>query len=60
MKTKISMEEIIKEYGFESQAEFSELINNVDLSSPEKVEAFRKWQIEDGTKENLLKIIKNG
>lgn len=50
------MEEIILQYGFESLKEFNEMVANVDLSSMEKITAFKKWQEEDGTKEGLLKL----
>jgi hypothetical protein len=50
------MEEIIKEYGFDSLKEFNHLVANVDLSTQEKRIAFKKWQEEDGTKEGILKL----
>jgi hypothetical protein len=53
----ISLEEIVKENGFESEKEFNKLVASVDISTYEKVVRFKKWQHEDATKEGLLKII---
>jgi len=50
-------EKIIIENGFESIKEFNNLVSNANISTPEKVKAFRKWQLEDGTKAGLLKLI---
>jgi AraC-like DNA-binding protein len=50
------MEEIVKEYGFESLEEFHHMIANIDLTSPEKISAFKNWQGTDGTKTGLLKL----
>jgi hypothetical protein len=50
------MEEIIKQYGFESMEEFNRLVSNVDLSTPDKLNAFKTWQNEDGSKDGLLKL----
>lgn len=50
------MEDIIKDYGFDSLQEFNHLVANVDLSSFKKIDAFKNWQENDGTKEGLLKL----
>ena len=50
------MEEIVKEYGFESLEEFNHLVANTDLSSVEKLKAFEEWKENDGSKEGLLKL----
>jgi hypothetical protein len=50
-------EEMFQEAGFESAAEGHKMIASVDLGSPEKLEAFKRWKFEDGTKEGLLKIM---
>lgn len=47
---------ILKELGFDSQQDFNSRLVSVDVSTPEKMAAFRKWQNDDGTKEGLLKL----
>jgi hypothetical protein len=36
--------------------ELASLICKIDLSTPEKVAAFKAWQFEDGTLEGLQKL----
>jgi hypothetical protein len=50
------MEEIVKQYGFDSLKEFNTMVSNVDLSSPDKIKAFTDWIEKDGTKDGLLKL----
>jgi len=50
------MEELVKQLGFTDLKEFNRLVVNVDLSTSEKVAAFKKWQMEDGSKEGLLEL----
>ena len=50
------MEEIVKEHGFDSLKEFNKLVANVDLTSKEKIDKFKHWQGNDGSKEGLLKL----
>jgi len=50
------MVDIVKQYGFESLEEFSQLISSLNLTTMEKLIAFRKWQENDGTKAGLLKL----
>lgn len=50
------MEKIVKQYGFKSLKEFNKMIANVDLTSIDKIEAFKDWQNNDGTKKGLLKL----
>lgn len=52
----MKLEEVVRQKGFASENEFHELVAAVDLATPEKVRAFKKWQLEDGTKEGLLKL----
>lgn len=49
-------EEILKIYGFDSQEEFNQLVSNVDISTPKRLEAFEIWQDHSGTKKSLLKL----
>jgi hypothetical protein len=50
------MEDFVKQMGFASSQEFNSLIASADLSSIEKIVAFKKWQNEDGSKTGLLKL----
>jgi hypothetical protein len=50
------MEETARELGFENEKEMHRLVASVDLSTPEKIAAFKKWQFEDGTKDGLIKL----
>lgn len=52
----MSLEQLIKENGFESEKELHELVSSVDLSTPENLISFKKWQEEDGTKKGLLNL----
>ena len=46
-------EDLFKELGFESAAEFYKMSSDVDLSSAEKMAAFQSWKENDGTKAGL-------
>ena len=50
------LKDLVKKYGFESEREFHKLVSSVDLSSSQKIAAFKNWQNEDGTKEGILKL----
>jgi len=56
----IRAEEALKDLGFESSQEFHKLVAAVDLSTPEKLEAFKLWQYGDGTKDGLLQLMQEG
>lgn len=47
---------LIRQMGFDSDDEFHKLVANVDISTPNKLLNFKKWQSEDGSKEGLLKL----
>lgn len=51
-----SVDEMAKKLGFEGETELNHLVSAVDLSTPDKIVNFKKWQFEDGTKEGLLKL----
>lgn len=51
------MEEIVKQYGFDSLEEFNKMVSNVDLTTLDKLKAFKDWQEKDGTKDGLLKLV---
>lgn len=51
------MEELVKEYGFDSTEDFNQLINLADLSTEESRKAFKEWQKEDGSKDGLLTLL---
>lgn len=42
--------------GFKGARDFHRHISAVDLSTPDKLAAYRKWREEDGTKEGMLKL----
>ena len=48
--------EIIKSLGFKDEAEFHFMVSQVDCRTPDKRAAFKRWQHEDGTKEDLQKL----
>jgi hypothetical protein len=50
------MEEFVKLLGFDSLNQYNKLVFTTDVSTPEKLAAFEKWQEEDGTKEGLLRL----
>lgn len=51
-----NIDDFVKKLGFESAKEFHSLMVNVDLSSPDKLKAFKDWKENDGSKEGLLKL----
>lgn len=53
------MEDLVKELGFDSVAEYHKLVAAADISTPEKMADFQIWKNEDGSKEGLLKLIPN-
>lgn len=53
------LEAICIENGFESRAEMNSLIAKVDITTGEKVAAFKNWQNTDATKEGLLALIES-
>ena len=55
-KKTMTLDEIAKEKGFENEKEFSELVANVDITTPEKLAAFKFWQLRDGSKRGLLEL----
>lgn len=50
------MEEFVKKMGFNSLEEFNKLVSSADLSTPEKIQAFTTWKLNDGTKSGLIKL----
>ena len=47
---------IAREFGFEDAKEFNRLVASLDLSTGERLQAFKEWQHNDGTKAGLLKL----
>jgi hypothetical protein len=45
------------ECGFASEQEFHGMVALVDLSSPAKMEEFKEWQHNDGSKAGLTKLL---
>ncbi len=54
------MEEIIKTMGFQNMAEFNRLVASADLSTPQRLLDFKKWQTDDGSKDGLMKLQVSG
>jgi hypothetical protein len=50
-------EQMIRQLGFDSVADFHSTVAGVDLSTNERFAAFRQWQERDGTKSGLLKLL---
>ena len=46
----------LKELGFSSNGEFFRMVAAVDLDSPEKIAALKRWQREDGTRAGLAAL----
>ena len=46
----------LSELGFSSNGEFFRMVAAVDLSSPEKIAALKRWQKEDGTRAGLATL----
>ena len=47
----------VEDLGFENEREFHHLVASVDISTPAKMGLFKHWQLDDGTKVGLLKVI---
>ena len=52
----MELDEIVKQYGFKSEEEFHSMVSKVDLSTNERIAAFKQWQYHDGTKTGLFKL----
>lgn len=48
--------EFVKGFGFKDGAEFHSMVARLDISTPERLDAFRRWQMEDGTKAGLERL----
>jgi hypothetical protein len=53
------MEELAKECGFDSIEDFKELVNSLNLSTQDRIDEFKEWQNNDGSKDGLIKIYAN-
>lgn len=51
-----SLDDVVKELGFEDEMDFHRLVASIDLSTVEHREAFKDWQFQDGSKTGLLKL----
>ena len=49
-------DEVAKSNGFSDAYELHRLVAQVDISTVEKMAAFKKWQRDDGTKAGLLRL----
>ena len=50
------LSDLVRALGFADEADFHRLVASADISTPEKMKAFRKWQEEDGSKAGLLAL----
>ena len=48
--------EVVRELGFADEREFHRLVASRDISTPEKLKAFKSWQEGDGSKAGLLAL----
>jgi len=53
----MSMNDFARAFGFKDYQELSEMVDRVDISTPEKLTIFENWKTDDGTKEGLLVIL---
>jgi hypothetical protein len=51
------MENLAKQYGFNSRAELDNMVTMVDLTTAEKLHAFNQWRENDGTKAGLVRLL---
>lgn len=51
------MDELARLNGFESAVEMNKLIAAVDISTPEKLQAFNTWKEGDGSKAGLQQLL---
>jgi hypothetical protein len=54
----MELHEMAQFMGFENVNEMHRMIVGADLSTPEKMKAFKEWQENDGTKEGLEELLK--
>jgi len=52
----LTMEEFVKEQGFNSLKEFNKMVSGIDLSTNDKLKEFKDWKENDGTKIGLCKL----
>lgn len=51
------LSESLKDYGFESEAEFTKMVCDVDLTQTITFMRFNYWKTTDGTKKGLQKVL---
>ena len=52
----MNMDIFAQQFGFSNVAEMSRLVVMTDISTPEKMHAFREWRAKDGSKIGLLNL----
>ena len=55
---KTTIDKAAKNFGFLDREEMNRLIASIDLSTQEKVVAFKLWQKSDGTRDGLVRLLK--
>ena len=48
----------ILEAGFASMNELHQIVANIDISTKPKWENYKAWQVSDGTKAGLLRVLR--
>ena len=48
------LDTIVRELGFKDEEDFHHLVASINMTPPEKVATFKKWQFDDGTKNGRL------
>jgi len=49
-------DEFVQALGFDNADQFSIMVANVDISTPDKLAGFKNWQENDGTKDGIEKL----
>lgn len=53
----MELAEVVIELGFKDEREFHRMVASYDISSEERMEKFRSWQLNDGTRNGLQTLI---
>ena len=54
-----TFEQMVLDFGFKDIQEFHQMVSKVDISTPDKLDTFKDWQFNDGTKKGLEKLFIN-
>lgn len=56
-KVEDTMDDVARVNGFENEVDLHRHVVRVDLSTPQKIAAFKTWQHDDGSKDGILKLL---